>query len=141
MKKILTAALLTFAPTASAAALWGGVDVNTNSLGAHAGFALLPVPFIGTLGLEGGVERPWPAPGTPDTTDFSVAATLRDLNLPLTRTDAFVSAGVLLRESRVTPFAEAGLRFPVLLNAGLRVAARADTDGRLRAGAGLELRF
>lgn len=136
-KHLMLAALLAFAPASQAAMLWAGVDANTNSFGARAGFAILPVPFVGTIGLEGGLERPW----NTSTTDFSVAATLRDLNIPLSRTDAFVSAGALLRESRITPFAEAGLRFPLVLNAGLRVAARADADGRVRAGAGLELRF
>ena len=136
-KHLTLAALLLLAPASSAAVLWAGVDANTNSFGARVGFALLPVPFVGTVGLEGGVERPW----NTGTTDFSLAATLRDLNIPLSRTDAFVSAGALFRESRITPFAEAGLRFPVALNAGLRVAARADAEGRVRAGAGIELRF
>ncbi|MFC6800697.1 hypothetical protein ACFQDE_02205 [Deinococcus caeni] len=94
MRRTLTALSLaaTLPAPASAAAVWAGVDATTGGYGVHAGTALLPIPFIGTIGLEGSAERPWQ---TTDTSynRYAAGVTLRDLNLPLTKVDAFATVG------------------------------------------------
>ena len=143
----LTALSLTAALTApaSAAAVWAGVDATTSGYGVHAGSALLPIPFIGTVGVEGSAERPWQ---TTDTTynRYAAGVTLRDLNLPLTKVDAFATVGGQLTAAAdlkdlVRRYGETGLRGPVFGPAGWRAFVRASTAGQIGAGVGLELRF
>ncbi|MCD0174943.1 hypothetical protein IHN32_03125 [Deinococcus sp. 14RED07] len=142
----LTALSLTAALTApaSAAAVWAGVDATTSGYGVHAGTALLPIPFIGTVGVEGSAERPWQ---TSDTAynRYAAGVTLRDLNLPLTKVDAFATVGGQLtagsNENRFALYGETGLRGPVFGPAGWRAFVRASTAGQIGAGVGLELRF
>ena len=55
----LAALIPTSSPLASAAAIWAGADLRTSGYGVRAGVALLPVPFLGTFGVEGGAERPY----------------------------------------------------------------------------------
>ncbi|MFC4452804.1 hypothetical protein [Deinococcus sonorensis] len=131
-------AVLTLAavPQAHAAALWFGVDARSSGLGARVGAALLPVPFLGTLGLEAGAERGW----NRGSTVFSTAVTLRDLNLPVTAVDAFASLGAEFSDA-ARLYAEGGLRGPLLGPAGWRASARARQDGHFSAGLGLEVRF
>ncbi|WP_188961962.1 hypothetical protein [Deinococcus aquiradiocola] len=131
---LLTLAVL--APAAHASAVWAGADLNTTGYGVRAGVALLPVPFVGTLGVEGGAERAF----NTDTTAFTAALTLRDLNLPLTRVDAFASVGAEFTDA-TRLYAEAGLRGPLLGPAGWRAHVRARQDGAFSGGLGVELRF
>ena len=146
MRRTLTALSLaaTLTAPASAAAVWAGVDATTSGYGVHAGTALLPIPFIGTIGLEGSAERPWQ---TTDTTynRYAAGVTLRDLNLPLTKVDAFATVGGQLtagsNENRFALYGETGLRGPVFGPAGWRAFVRASTAGQIGAGVGLELRF
>ncbi|MBZ9749443.1 hypothetical protein K7W42_01065 [Deinococcus sp. HMF7604] len=143
-------AALTLGSSASAAAVWAGVNATTAGYGVHAGTALLPVPFVGTLGLEGSAELPWSANAS-TSSRYAAGVTLRDLNLPLSRVDAFASVGGQLTVPTATPggstqnqfalYGEAGLRGPVLGPAGWRAFVRASSAGQLGAGVGLELRF
>ncbi len=129
--------LLALSPAAGAAAVWVGGDLTTQGFGVHAGVAVLPLPLVGTLGLEGGLTRPYRG-GTAVT---SLGATLRDLNLPLTNTDAFVGAGFRFT-SRADLYGEAGIRTPLIGPAGLRWSVRAYPGaGEFQAGIGLEARF
>jgi hypothetical protein len=132
---LLTLAAL--APSASAAAAWAGVDLNTSGFGARAGLALLPVPFIGTLGIEAGAGRGY---AQDSAATFSAGLTLRDLNLPLTKVDAFGTVGAEFAGA-ARLYAEAGLRGPLLGPAGWRVNVRGRQDGVFSGGVGLELRF
>lgn len=149
MRRTLTAlTALSLAATltapASAAAVWAGVDATTGGYGVHAGTALLPIPFIGTVGVEGSAERPWQ---TTDTSynRYAAGVTLRDLNLPLTKVDAFATVGGQLtagsNENRFALYGETGLRGPVFGPAGWRAFVRASSAGQIGAGIGLELRF
>ncbi|MVN89083.1 hypothetical protein GO986_20285 [Deinococcus sp. HMF7620] len=143
-------AALTLGSSASAAAVWAGVNATTAGYGVHAGTALLPVPFIGTLGLEGSAEFPWSANAS-TSSRYAAGVTLRDLNIPLSRVDAFASLGGQLTVPTAIPggstqnqfalYGEAGLRGPVLGPAGWRAFVRASSAGQLGAGVGLELRF
>ena len=130
-------ALLALTPAAGAAALWVGGDLTTGGFGVHAGVGVLPLPLVGTLGLEGSLTRPYNA-SAPVT---SLGATLRDLNLPLTDTDAFVGAGFRFT-ARADLYGEVGIRTPLAGPAGLRWAVRAYPGaGEFQAGIGLEARF
>ncbi len=131
---LLTLTALT--PAASAAGLWAGVDLTTSGYGARVGAALLPVPFIGTLGVEAGLSRAY------NVLDgrFSAAVTLRDLNLPFTSVDAFGTVGAEFVDAPRL-YAEAGLRGPLLGPAGWRAHVRARQDGVFGGGIGVELRF
>lgn len=124
---------------ASAASLWAGADATTTGYGVHAGIALLRVPFIGTLGVEGSAEQQWSS----SQSRYAAGLTLRDVNLPLTRVDAFGTVGgeLLSTNSTVVGYAEAGLRGPLLGPAGWRAFVRGNTGGQIGAGLGLELRF
>ena len=142
---VLTVALglCTLTP-AHASALWFGADARTAGLDAHAGVALLPVPFIGTLGIEAGVSSSYG--DALSINEFRVGGTLRDLNLPLTSVDAFVSGGAafhLLADSNTatSTYVEGGLRGPVLGPVGWRLSAKGDSFSGFSAGAGLEIRF
>lgn len=124
-------------PSARAAALWVGGDLSTAGFGAHGGVGFLPVPLLGTLGLEAEWLRPWQAGAN----SVSLGATLRDISLPLTNTDAFVGAGWRLSPTRDL-YLDAGIRTPLFGPAGLRLALRAYPGANeLRAGVGLEARF
>ena len=115
---------------------WVGGNAATSGFGVHAGTSLLRLPLIGALGVEGQVEKGWnAAPGR-----YALGVTLRDLNLPLTKVDAFASVGAEYR-SRASLYAEGGLRGPLLGPAGWRAFARGNTAGQFGAGLGLELRF
>lgn len=138
-KVLLAAAALVclVVPQASAASLWGSVNLNTDSVGVTAGFGILPLPLVGTFGVEGSAERL----GTSGQTAYSVGATLRDINLPLTGTDAFLGAGVTY-VTAFSPYLEGGLRAPLIGPAGLKIAVRSyPQQGRVRAGLGAEVRF
>lgn len=133
MRSSLVTAALCLCSSAGAVT-WLGVDAGTAGYGARAGTSLLGVPFIGTLGVEGSVERGWQGEGR-----VAAGLTLRDLNLPLTRTDAFATVGAAYRGG-FNVYAEGGLRGPLLGPAGWRGYVRAGTAG-FGAGVGLELRF
>ena len=120
--------------SSAGAVTWAGVDASTSGYGARAGTSLLGVPFIGALGVEGSVERGWSGG-----TRVAAGVTLRDLNVPLTRTDAFVTVGAAYQRG-LNLYAEGGLRGPLLGPAGWRGYVRGGTAG-LGAGVGLELRF
>lgn len=144
MKRLAVVLTLFVSGTAQAAVAWAGADALTSGFGVHAGVAVLPVPFVGTLGIEASGERAWTAQGTGR---VAAGVTLRDLNLPLTRVDAFATLGGEYRTasaaqaSALAAYAEAGLRGPLFGPAGWRAFARANTAGQFGAGVGLELRF
>ena len=129
-------ALAALTPAAGAAGIWAGADLNTSGYGVRAGVALLPIPFIGTLGVEGGLARAYNVPDG----SFSAALTLRDLNLPFTSVDAFGTVGAEFTD-RPRLYGEAGVRGPLFGPAGWRVNVRARQDGLFSGGIGLELRF
>ena len=132
----LAALISTISPAASAAAIWAGADLRTSGYGVRAGVALLPVPFLGTVGVEAGAERGY----NTDTATFSAALTLRDLNLPLTPVDAFASVGAEFSDA-TRFYAEGGLRGPLFGPAGWRAHVRARQDGVFSSGVGVEIRF
>ena len=132
----LAALISTISPAASAAAIWAGADLRTSGYGVRAGVALLPVPFLGTVGVEAGTERGY----NTDTATFSAALTLRDLNLPLTPVDAFASVGAEFSDA-TRFYAEGGLRGPLFGPAGWRAHVRARQDGVFSGGVGVEIRF
>ncbi|WP_052351781.1 hypothetical protein, partial [Deinococcus pimensis] len=117
---LTSVALLAALPGAGAATAWGSVNLTTQTAGVSGGFSILPVPFVGTLGLEAAVDRPY---GT-DGTQVSVGATLRDLNLPATGTDAFVGLGVTLLNPGTATYVEGGLRAPLVGPLGLKLGVR-----------------
>ena len=139
-------AALTLTAPASAAVAWAGADATTGGFGVHAGAALLPIPFVGTVGLEGSAERPWRVTDT-SANRVALGLTLRDLNIPLSKVDAFATLGgqALLPSSGGTTsyalYGEAGLRGPVFGPAGWRAFVRGTSAGTVGAGLGLELRF
>lgn len=117
------------------ATTWAGADLNTVGYGVRLGSSLLAVPRIGALGVEGSAEKGWQGANR-----YAAALTLRDLNLPLTKVDAFASAGAEYRQG-LNLYAEGGLRGPVLGPLGWRAYARGTLTGHFGAGVGLELRF
>lgn len=128
---------------AQAAALWVGADLRTSGLDAHAGSALLPVPLIGTVGVEAGATT---SSGAGGLSEVRVGGTLRDLNLPFTRTDGFLSGGLAYHtagtgNSGVGVYLEGGARGPLAGPLGWRVSVKTDTKSGISAGAGLEFRF
>ena len=137
MKRFLPALLvLSLAAPANAAAVWAGANVTTGGFGVHAGTALLPIPFLGTLGVEGSGEKAWGESAS----RFAAGLTLRDLNLPLTGVDAFGTLGAEYRNAAGL-YAEAGLRGPLFGPAGWRAFVRSGTVSGLGGGVGLEVRF
>lgn len=137
MKPFLPALLaLSLAAPANAAAVWAGANATTDSFGIHAGAALLPIPFLGTLGVEGSGEKAW----IDSTSRLAAGLTLRDLNLPLTGVDAFGTLGAEYR-NRAGLYAEAGLRGSLVGPAGWRAFVRSGTVSGLGGGVGLEVRF
>lgn len=149
VRRLLTCAALTAAtclPTAGAAAIWAGASVGTADFGVHAGVALLPIPLLGTLGVEAAAGRSYAGDTTGNSLGINRVAgglTLRDLNLPFTAVDAFATLGAeyIGGVTGVRPYAEAGLRGPLLGPAGWRAYVRGNTAGQFSGGAGLELRF
>ncbi len=139
-------AALTLTAPASAAVAWAGADATTSGFGVHAGAALLPIPFVGTVGLEGSAERPWRVTDT-SANRVALGLTLRDLNIPLSKVDAFATLGgqALLPSNGggnvYALYGEAGLRGPVFGPAGWRAFVRGTSAGTFGAGLGLELRF
>lgn len=144
MKRLLPALLaLSLTAHAGAAALWAGATLTPGGFGVHAGSALLPIPFLGTVGLEGSGENGWGA----GPNRFAAGLTVRDLNLPLTGIDAFGTLGAEFRTATATSgmaaglYGEAGLRGPLSGPAGWRGYLRSGTASGLGGGLGLELRF
>lgn len=135
--RFLLSTLLTASFGVAGATTWIGATATTDGYGVHVGTSLLRVPVLGTLGVEGSAEPAWNA-ALP--TRFAVGVTLRDLNLPLTRVDAFATVGAEYRNA-VGYYAEGGLRGPLLGPAGWRAVVRGSSSGAFTAGAGLELRF
>ncbi|WP_245895887.1 hypothetical protein [Deinococcus irradiatisoli] len=138
----LTLGVLGAAP-AHAAALWAGADFRSNGLDAHAGSALLPVPLIGTIGVEAGVGTRY---GVSGLSEVRAGGTLRDLNLPFTKTDAYFGGGLSYHlaasaNTGLGVYLEGGLRGPLLGPLGWRAGLKTDTKSGLSAGAGLEVRF
>ncbi|CAM3804485.1 hypothetical protein [Deinococcus frigens] len=136
-RTLLTLAALALPCSASAATAWAGVDATTKGYGLHAGLSVLRVPVLGTLGIEGAAEKAW---RKENANRFAVGATLRDINLPITRVDAFASAGAEYA-GRFGVYGEGGLRGPLLGPAGWRAYVRSGTASGFGAGVGLELRF
>lgn len=132
---VLTASLALVA--SAGATTWVGADATTSGYGVHLGKSLLRVPLIGALGLEGAAEKSWRSDGA---NRFAAGVTLRDLNLPLTKVDAFATLGAEYQNGAHL-YAEGGLRGPLLGPAGWRAFVRANTASQLGAGIGLELRF
>lgn len=132
---VAAALVLMTLPGVAGAATWAGADVSTAGYGVRLGSSLLAVPRIGALGVEGSAEKGWQGANR-----YAAALTLRDLNLPLTKVDAFASAGAEYR-SGLNLYAEGGLRGPVLGPLGWRAYARGTLTGQFGAGVGLELRF
>ncbi|WP_339095693.1 hypothetical protein ACINK0_14160 [Deinococcus sp. VB343] len=122
------------------ATTWVGADASTAGYGVRAGSSLLAVPRIGALGVEGSAEKGWQGQNR-----YAAALTLRDLNLPLTKVDAFASAGAEYRSglnlAGLNLYGEAGLRGPVLGPVGWRAYARSTLTRQFGAGVGLEVRF
>lgn len=129
-------AALAIPSAAEGASVWASVNLNTTSLGASAGVGLVPVPFVGTLGVEGGVERLHASPAAP----VFAGVTLRDINLPLTDTDAFVGLGLEFSNASRT-YLEGGLRTSLIGPFGLKASLRSYLQGGVRAGFGAEVRF
>jgi len=123
---------------AHAATAWGSVNLTTQTAGVSGGFSIVPVPFVGTLGVEVGADRAYGS----DAAQFSVGATLRDLNLPATGTDAFVGVGLTFLNPGTSAYVEGGLRAPLVGPLGLKVGVRVlPASGAWRAGLGAEVRF
>lgn len=130
-------ALALLAMSTASATTWLGADAGTSGFGVHAGFSVLRVPLIGALGVEGSAEKAW---NTSVANRYSAGVTLRDLNIPITRVDAFATVGAEYVGSFAL-YGEGGLRGPLLGPAGWRAYLRASTAGHYGAGVGLELRF
>ena len=133
-------AALSSLPTAQAAFAWAGADVTLQNYDIRAGIQLLPIPFLGTFGVEAALERPWNA----ERTDLSFGVTLRDVPVPLTTLNLFGTAGIRFREAGQDPFLEGGFRTSLtdLANAvGLRVTGRLYTNSEFNVGVGVEVRF
>lgn len=123
--------------TNASATTWLGGEATTNGYGVHLGQSLLRVPLIGNIGLEGAAEKGW-TDSNPNR--FAAGLTLRDVNLPLTKVDAFATVGAEYKGGAHL-YAEGGLRGPIFGPAGWRAFARANTANQIGAGVGLELRF
>ena len=89
------------------------------------------------MGLEGAAEKGWSSTAS---NRYAVGATLRDLNIPITRVDAFATVGAEYSNSFAL-YGEGGLRGPLLGPAGWRAFVRGSSAGRFGAGVGIELRF
>ena len=137
---LTSVAALSSLPTAHAAFAWAGADVTLQNYDIRAGIQLLPIPFLGTFGVEAALERLWNA----ERTDLSFGVTLRDVPVPLTTLNLFGTAGIRFREAGQDPFLEGGFRTSLtdLANAvGLRVTGRLYTNSEFNVGVGFEVRF
>ena len=137
---ITSVVVLSSLPSAQAAFAWAGGDLTLQNYDVRGGVQLLPIPFLGTFGVEVALERPW----STDRTDYSFAATLRDIPVPLTTLNLFGSAGIRFREAGQDPFLEGGFRTSLtdLVNAvGLRVSGRLYGNSEFNVGVGIEVRF
>lgn len=96
---------------ASAADLWGSVNVTFLGYGVSGGMRLLPFGGGASLGVEGGWQRPYRTTAN----EFSLGATVRGLRLPGTPVNAYLGGGATfegwLRQLR--PYGEAGLQLPL----------------------------
>lgn len=119
----------------SAHASWFGATAEPQGFGVYAGSALVGLPLLGTVGLEGAAT----ALNNPAQRRFALGVTWRDLGLP----GPVQGYGTLGLEFRNTaqPYLEAGLHGSVLGPAGWRAYARANAAREFSAGLGLELRF
>ena len=135
LRQMAAALALMSLPGVAGATTWAGADTGSAGFGVRVGRSLLAVPRLGALGVEGSAEKGWQGKNR-----YAVGVTLRDLNLPLTKVDAFASAGAEYRQG-LNLYAEGGLRGPVLGPIGWRAYARSTLSGQLGAGVGLELRF
>lgn len=133
---VLTSLSTTGLSTVSAA-VWLGADAGISGFGVHAGTSLLSIPLIGRLGVEASAERAWNASLA---NRYAAGVTLRDLNIPITKVDAFATVGAEYTNS-FGVYGEGGLRGPLLGPAGWRAYVRGSTAGHYGAGVGLELRF
>ena len=123
-------------PSASAAALWGGLELSSASRDVYAGVGLLPLPLSGTLGVQGELAESSGA----SRAAFSLGATLRDLHLPGTGLDAFAGAGLTF--GNAAPYLEGGLRAALLGPLGVQAKLRTfPRGGELRVSVGAEVRF
>lgn len=136
-RSLLALIALALPASAQAATAWAGVDATTRGYGLHAGGAVFRVPILGTLGVEGAAEKGW---RNTSANRYAVGATLRDINLPITRVDAFATAGAEYA-NRFGVYAEGGVRGPLLGPAGWRAYVRSGTASGFGGGVGLELRF
>jgi hypothetical protein len=126
--------------TAKAAFAWAYGGISSADYNIGAGVQLLPIPLIGSFGVEAALEKSWKR----EINDFSLAAVVRDVQIPLTTVDLFASAGLRIRQTGSDPFLEVGLRTPFtdFANAvGIRVSARGYLENEARFGIGLEVRF
>ena len=136
LRALLIGSVLALSSTAGAA-VWLGADAGVTGFGVHAGTSVLSIPLIGRLGLEGSAEKGWTSAMA---SRFAAGVTLRDLNIPISRVDAFATVGAEYRNSFAL-YGEGGLRGPLLGPAGWRAYVRGSTAGNLGAGVGIELRF
>ena len=137
---ITSVVVLSSLPSAQATFAWAGGDLTLKNYDVRGGIQLLPIPFLGTFGVEAALERPW----NTDRTDYSFAATLRDIPVPLTTLNLFGSAGLRFREAGQDPFLEGGFRTSLtdLASAvGLRVSGRLYGNSEFNVGVGVEVRF
>lgn len=135
--KVKTISLLTLLSLGSASATtWVGADANPSGYGVRLGSSVFAIPRLASFGVEGSAERGWQGGAN----RYAAALTLRDLNLPLTKVDAFASVGTEYRTG-LNLYAEAGLRGPVLGPVGWRAYARGTLDRQFGGGVGVELRF
>lgn len=131
---------LSLGASASASSLWAGAEISTTGYGGHAGLALLPIPFVGTIGVEGNYEL------LRDTNNsrFGVGITARDINIPLSNVDVFASAGLVFNTDTQI-YAEAGLRVAIAGPIGWRAYVKANSitseAKSFGAGIGLEVNF
>ena len=136
LRALLIGSVLALSSTAGAA-VWLGADAGVTGFGVHAGTSVLSIPLIGRLGLEGSAEKGWTSAMA---NRYAAGVTLRDLNIPISRVDAFATVGAEYRNSFAL-YGEGGLRGPLLGPAGWRAYVRGSTAGTLGAGVGIELRF
>ncbi len=140
---VFTAALLLISSVQ--AALWGGADLRTNGLDLHVGKSLLAVPILATAGVEGGLGYSTGNSGK----QVHVGVTLRDINLPFSSTDAYVSTGVSYHTATKNGssnglglYTEGGVSGNLLSGPlGWRAGIRSDSKTGLSAGIGVEVKF
>lgn len=137
------AALLGLCP-AQAAALWAGADVRSNGFDLHAGTTTLPIPFLATAGLEAGLGRSSGDKGN----NARFGVTMRDINIPFSKTDAFISGGAAYHtgakdddDNGLGLYVEGGFSGNLVGPLGWRAGVRSDSKSGLSAGIGVEAKF